>query len=711
MRIRLALLALLTSNSAISLDEPSSEIETIVVTLERTYGSEFDAPLSSVVLAEVDTQYSQYRDLDDLHNYVPNLRSIPHPNNSGTLLLFMRGVGNIDEQMLQDPSVAVYADGVPLPRSQGLNTELLDIQRIEVGLGPQGTLYGRNATGGSINIVSQAPNTSKHAFSHKLSMGHDALLRTQTQINYAFTENFATKISYLDTQTEGQIVNTGAGVARFGERNRHGYRIDNLFIVMNDFQVRLIFENTNSGDTPDFVGAVDFSSHILPRPSSASSGNYVVRQNWVDTTAQTLLVDWDVTDNTVFKSITSRRTLDDFQNQKFLNWAAEAIGTHEQKSQELQLFSYSQDNYFSATMGWFWFNEQATRSAANVFFDRNEIRRVFGRDIENTAKAAYAQISWFTPLLSRNLEVRIGGRQSWDDRFSYLDRALEKDGRLMFRPIPDIGEREFKNFSPSYGLSYYPNNNLHIYLNRNYGYKSGGFNARASSPERFREGFDDETLVSNEIGLKTILLDGDANFNIAYFDADYRDIQLNVQSNPLDPSASDVLNAGEASVQGLELQTQIKFSDRLQLGVNYAYLDTQYDAIFDANGQNIAHQYEFVGSPEHTLQLSVAGELVPTANQSLNYRLNWSWQDDYFTVKSANADQFTVPAYAIMSGSITWLPPLRFTPGKLSLSLWGRNLFDEDYYTNRFNGTVGRVEPAATWGAGRTFGVSISVDF
>jgi iron complex outermembrane receptor protein len=709
MALRAVVFSLLAACSACINAQSSDGIETILVTLERDYGSEFDAPMSSVVLTEDDLSYAVYRDLGDLHNQVANLRSIPHPNSSNTLLLFMRGVGNIDEQIIQDPSVAVHIDGVPLARSQGLNTELLDIQRIEIGLGPQGTLYGRNATGGSINIVSRTPDTTQNTFSHHFIIGQDGLLRTETKANLAFNDYLASKISYSDNQAEGSINNTGDGMARFADRDRNGYRVDTLFAPIDDLQMRLIVDHANNSDTPHFVGAVDLESTALARPSFGSSGSYRISNNYVASTSQTLILDWYINAHHRFKSTSSQRKLDDFQNQKFINWAAEAQGSQKQKSQELQLFSNSDDNYVNSTIGLFWFNEKATRNATNYLLAIDEARLAFGRDIENTSKAAYAHLSWLTPLFSRSLEVRLGGRKSWDERYVYLDRAMQKNGQIMFRPFPDIGDRDFQNFSPSMGISYYPRDNLHIYLNRNYGYKSGGFNARASSPERFSQGFDDETLVSNEIGLKAVMLDGNADINIAYFNADYEDIQLNVQSDPLDPSVSDVLNAGEASVKGIELQSNFRLSEQFRIALNYAYLNAEYDKIFAANGQNIADQYQFVGAPEHSLQLSLAGELLNTHGQQLNYQFNWSWQDDYFTVKSANTEQFSVPAYALLSGSINWTPPIQFAPAQLSLSLWGQNLLDEDYYTNRFNGTVGKITPAATWGNGRTFGIGIRV--
>lgn len=707
--VRTLILGILSSFSLVSLAEPSHNLDTMVVTLERTDGSEFDAPISSIVLTEEDLHFSEYRDIGDLQNTVPNLRSIPHPNSSSTLLLFIRGIGNIDEQIIQDPSVAVHTDGVYWPRSQGLNNEMLDIERVEVSRGPQGTLYGRNATGGAINIITRPPNTLQSSFSQQVDFGQHSSLRTLTQANLALHDNFAFTASYLDSQSDGFVDNEGLGASRFGDRDRNGFRIDNLWTPHSDLQLRLIVDSANSTDTPTYVGPVHSDSKIESRPNTGNSGSYSIRDNLIETSGQAFIIDWDVSNALSLKSITAFRQLDDFQNQKFINWVSQAEGEQQQKSQELQLFANSNDGFLNATMGLFWFNEEAKREARNIVSE-STARRIFARDIENTSKAVYLQFNWLPPVFSRNLELRLGGRQSWDERFVFLDRASEDldSGILKFRPQPDIGDSAFKNFSPSFGLSYYASDNLHLYFNQNHGYKSGGFNARATSPDRFRQGFDDETLVSNEIGIKSLFFDDKLDLNLAYFYSDYRDIQLNIQSDPLDPSLSDVLNAGEAKVKGIEFQGNVLLSDMLSLGFNYAYLSTQYDEIIDASGQNVADQYQFVGAPKHTFQLSIAGALLKSLEHQLNYKLNFSWQDDYFTIKSANASQFTVPSYALFSGHIEWLKPVK--KGYMSVALWGRNLLDVDYYTNRFNGAIGKVVPSATWGEGRTIGLSFKYE-
>src|SRR5690606_40212035 len=107
-----------------------------------------DTPISLVAMGAQQLENLGIAAIGDLGSSVPNLQLSPHPNSATTPRVFIRGVGNFDDQITQDPSVAIYMDGVYVGRNQGMGMEVADIERIEVLRGPQGTLYGRNATGG-----------------------------------------------------------------------------------------------------------------------------------------------------------------------------------------------------------------------------------------------------------------------------------------------------------------------------------------------------------------------------------------------------------------------------------------------------------------------------------------------------------------------------------------------------------------------------------
>ena len=133
--------ALLAFGSSLAVAAPA--LEEIIVTAQKREESLQDTPISLAVFDSAALEAKGIADIGDLRNNVPNLQLTPHPNSAATMRVYLRGVGNFDDQVTQDPSVAIYMDGVYVARSQGLAMEVADLERIEVLRGPQGTLYGR----------------------------------------------------------------------------------------------------------------------------------------------------------------------------------------------------------------------------------------------------------------------------------------------------------------------------------------------------------------------------------------------------------------------------------------------------------------------------------------------------------------------------------------------------------------------------------------
>src|SRR5690606_15777230 len=154
----------------------------VVVTAQRREESLQDAPVSIAAFSETRLENMGFGDLSDLQNSVPNFSMREMPSSKTSMRTFIRGIGNNDVQITQDPAVAVYLDGICNARSTGITMELVDVERIEVLRGPQGTLYGRNATGGAVNVISQKP-TGEFGVNQKFTVGNYALWRSQTTID------------------------------------------------------------------------------------------------------------------------------------------------------------------------------------------------------------------------------------------------------------------------------------------------------------------------------------------------------------------------------------------------------------------------------------------------------------------------------------------------------------------------------------------------
>ena len=695
-----------------------AQLEEVVVTAQKRSEPLLEAPISLVVISQQELLRSHYVDLADLANLAPNLQVLPHPNAASTLLLFMRGVGNSDEQIIQDPSVAVYLDGVYLSRSQALASEFLDLERIEVLRGPQGTLYGRNATSGAVNLMTKAPDPEAFVFSQALDTGSRGLLRATAHLNTPLGNDFALKLSYQDSRQDGFVRNAGTGAQRFGDEDRSAWRVDGLWRPNGALAIRLVADKQESSDTPAYVGAVGVLPERLDAPKVGSTWVSDLQTNDTSSEGFAAIVDWEVNSNWSVKSITSKRELSDFQYQDLHSGVrgpiavliTEAEGTQSQFSQELNLTYSNADESLKAIVGAYWFDEDAIRNARNTVPGAKVRKLVFGRDINNTAQALYGQVSWRPDLSDQNLELTLGVRASKDERYVLIDRAQQSlpDGLLMFAPMSSVGQRDFDNVSPSFMARYRLSEQAYVYAKQVAGYKSGGFNARASTSARFSEGFDDETLVSRELGFKAELLDRRVRVAATVFQSEYDDIQMNVQSDPNNIVVADVLNAGRASIDGFELDIDALIGEQSELTLRYGWLDSGYDLIRDANGQNVASDYRFMGAPEHSLLLAWSGVLGGFNDRGFEYNISYSWRDQFFGSNTTDAGVYKVPAYGLVSGDLS--RSVNFDWGRLDISLWGTNLLDNTYYRWQFNAGAGGPIPSGVWGEPRAIGLKLKLE-
>ena len=675
-----------------------------------------DAPISAVILNEQQLNDIEYRDLSDLSRQVPNLNILPHPNAGSTLTLFIRGIGNDDEQILQDPSVGVYFDGAYLSRSQGLASELVDIERIEVLRGPLGTLYGRNATGGAVNIIAKRPDLQRWQFEQRVTLGSRSLVKSMTRANLPLTEQWAVRLSYLDSSQHGFIDNSGSGQSRFGDRVRDGWRVDSWWQANPTLSVRVTLDRSNADDSPDYIGAVPIIENNRAPPKAGHPAVADLQANTLSMEGQSLAVEWRPSAAWQFQSMTTKRAITDSQYQDFHTgfidnrpvWIASAAGKQEQESQELKAFWSSSDGYIEAVLGASWFRETAIRNAENTVPRLNFKRLVFGRNIENISKSLFAQLKWTPARFNRQLDLRLGLRGSWDDRYAYLDRAQQtlSTGITVVRPNPDIGDRAFNNVSPNISVTYRSSEQASWHFIQAYGYKSGGFNARASNSERFSVGFDDETLVSREVGYKYLSADQRLRLNAALFHADYESIQLNIRS-AVNSFESDVLNAGEATIAGLELDAKWDFHAQHSATLGFAVLDSHYADIVDATGTDVADNFRFIGAPKESVMLSVHGNIAQWADRQLDYRFDYNWRNSTFGSKSTEAGIYQIPAYGLLSGQMSLTSVLG--EGSVTVALWGKNLLNQDYYRARFNGgAAGVIVPSVIWGEPRSVGVTLT---
>lgn len=684
-------------------------LEEVVVTAQKRSESLQDTPISVAAFTSADLEARGISNLVDLHAQVPNLQLTPHPNSATTSRIFIRGIGNLDDQITQDPAVAVYIDGVYIGRSQGLANEVAELERIEVLRGPQGSLYGRNATGGAINFITKAPELGEFQARQDFSFGNYDLFRSRTRLNIPLGETLAAEFGYLHSRKDGYVDNRGTGVDRFGDQRRDSYRAALRWSPTANLDVRYSYDRTDVEDTPPYVAAVPFHPQTIKRPDEGADSVSNLRRNDIRAQGHLLDASWEISDQLTLRSVTGYRKLDNASNQNYLAGVLGpfALFTNqfddEQKqfSEELQAIGTAFDAQLNYVLGLYYFDESATTQASTMTAAGRRTDRSITAD--NRAYAVYGQGTWSPALFDARLHLTLGARWSRDERKATVQDTIVDDSGVTVNPM-GRGDNSFSNTSPTLIVSYDITDDANVYGKVSRGYRSGGYNIRASTVERFNAGFDPEELTSYEVGAKSDWLDRRLRVNLATFYSRYKDVQVNTQSDPDNPTRTDVLNAGKARIYGAELDITARPIANFTATIAYGYTNAKYKKIEGLLGENIADRYVFTNIPRHSLAVDLEYVIPNTRIGTLTAGLNYSFQDD--TYAASNDRRYVIDDYELINARLM-LTDLPVGPAGLQFSLWGRNLADEEYYS--FHGDSGM--PSAIFGDPRSYGVDVSISF
>ena len=696
--------------------------------------------------------------IGDIRAQVPNFLVDRFPASNQTLRLFIRGIGIADVQITQDPAVGVYLDGIYLARSTGLAADVADLKRIEVLRGPQGTLYGRNTTGGALNLVTARPDKEALAFTQELGAGNRGRLYARTTLNVPLGEASAMKLAALFQQQDGFIDNGGPG-GNFGDRQAEAYRFDWRWQPDETFTLDYAWDRTR-------LESFNYTPQaVVPREPDGSPADEVIlssrrfvpygddRFSRLDTSVALLPNDTDIEGHALIlawmlpgvtlKSISGWRELSDLSYVDFASGASGeyrvdfqqiAIGvdsgtpqtfetvrtslSQDQFSQELQAFGslsprldYVAGLYYfreTARENWFplhhisSFPSLATDDQADIVTVRGE-----DNDIENEAVAIYGQLSWNPDVLESRLQFSLGWRRSEDERSvnrrfrqdNYLDFGDTVLGPLEPTDFTAGGSRNFDDDSYSFIVEYDWNDDIHLYGKYVEAYKSGGFNIRDPDPAYFSRGFGAEKNHTVELGFKGEVLQRRVRFNSALFYSDFTDLQLNILL-PGGISDTRVFNSGSATLSGLEMELLAFPWAGLLAGVNYAYLDSDIDSIVDPF-TGLPRSFEFTNAPRHSATVNIDYTFPPVLHGDLALNVNYN----YVAEREPGNQNLYRDDYQLLNGRLA-LSDIPLPAGLLSISAWVKNALDEDYVDFALD-NLPHASRAVLWGETRTWGLDL----
>jgi iron complex outermembrane receptor protein len=702
--------------------QASLALEEVTVTAQKREDSLQDTPISLVAFDQGALEKMGISSLDGIAQTVPNLDMRQTTNGSAGARIFIRGVGVNDHVATLDGAVGVYLDGVYIARNTGLAFEITDLERIEVLRGPQGSLWGRNTSGGAISLIGKKPS-GELRLKQVVEVGNYGHVRTNTQLDLPRVGDFSAKLSALYDKKDGWVENRGNGVD-FGESESSGARFALRWTPAETFTADYVYDYAHAkyGSayyqpiTP-FYPAFSMLDYSSKRQDKAYPGhNYDYSRFSID--GHTLTLEWNATENTTFKSISAYRQLrqdnyaDNGANPVYRLYANDPYDVNQdQFSQEFQILGDLFEKTFVYTAGLYYFEEKAHdfgRDYATVPIPDPFELQIGDRDlnVKNSASAVFGSGTWTPAMLENRLHLTGGFRLSTDHREIELNNKIPN-----FSADADHG---WRNFSPSFTVAYDVADASNIYLKYAEGYRTGGYNGRATSVEKATTPVDEETLTTYEVGYKSEWFDHRLRFNGAVFTSNYDDMQLTLldTSPGAPPGATNYVNAGEARLRGLELELTAALTEGLTFRGSFARLLYDFKEVIDPiSGFDVADDFLLVGAPKTTWNADLEYGFPSQSWGRVSADINYSWKDESEIASLKKDAGGPMPSYGLWNARLTLSDMPVSDRSNLAVALWVKNLTDKEYQTDGFELLQTAGTRLAAFGEPRTFGLEVTYNF
>lgn len=708
--------------------EEDEGIADIVVTATRRASSLQDTPLA---VSAFEGDMLEERGIDDLSNlqsYVPNLNIGQEQDG---FKISLRGIGLQGTSTISDSGVAFYIDNFYIGRPAGGSAVFYDVDRIEVLRGPQGTLYGRNATGGVINVIAEGPQDYFES-QLGLSYGSRNLLEARAMVNVPISEHVAGRISAVYTEEDGYAENistapgtddpygtrgdlTVRGQLAFGDEDRTQLLLYALYSDLNGTGVPVQFLERRIGGPPPVQALL---GTLPPDPTDPLTvNNNTPAYNDTESTLAFARLTHDFGGvDLVFQAGVLDQTANiqqDFDGSPLNVGIFNKDQDSSAETAELRLQS-DNDGPLSWILGGYYFAEDT------YAFRRVRLNGVTpGGPIslpdflldewgESTAWAVFGNATY---SLSDTFRLSGGIRYTEDER---VGRKVTRGnfGQPFPPDIPNAtypGVAEFDQVTWRTGLEWDASENVLVYATVSNGYKAGGFNLTSNGAP-----YEPETLMAYEFGIKSDLFDRRARINLDAFYYDYQDMQMTTLAFINNAPGQLTTNAAQSTIFGFELDTQFMITPDLSVSASYAYLNGEFEEYFNSDPRNpAAGNQDLSGNmipyiSENTLSLGINYERDLGAWGELDAALSWTWRDDMYLREYNDPTIDLVPSYTRTDITVV------YSPANTNLRITGyvTNLEDEVQKNNVYvsPGFIG-ASAATSYTRPRTLGVRLDYQF
>jgi iron complex outermembrane receptor protein len=666
----------------------SGELMEIVVTAQKRSERLQDVPLTVSALSAENLQNAGVTNVQDLGLLVPGLVI---SNDLGSAITHLRGIGSSAHAPGIENPIALYVDGIYYASANSSLFDFLNVENVEVLKGPQGTLFGRNATGGLIQITTNEPTQATH-LDADVGYGNFQTVKGGVYLAGGIAENLAADIALQGSRAgEGYGRNVATGQEIYRNEGNVSVRSKWVWTPLDNTKISMILDYSQQRNTDNPTSLVPGASNLpaaknLPTsfgsPWNVSNDTQPLFDNKNGGASLRISHEFDFATLTDIVAYRRAKSEIDFDlDATALPIQAACLHTSEnQVSEELQLSS-NQGSNLRWTTGLYYFHSDGQYDPSHIEFGQlnfypapSQVYPLASLDeYGNQTANSYAGYGQATATVLPKTNLTLGVRYTYEthsmsgDQPEYRPNGTLIPGTDVLFPLVS---KSFDKTTFRAALDHHLTDDALLYASVSTGFKSGGYNTQVYSDGAYQP----ETLTAYEVGAKTEFFDHKLRIDLSGFHDDYKNIQV----QKIEGSAVGIINGASARTSGFDLDVTGVVNSALKFNGSAEYLDATFNSFPNAPLSN-----PDIAITTHVLTGSAAGNELPYSSHWVfttagNYSINLptSLLSVNVTVNRvgayfAEADNvIKQPAYTKLNASLDWQP----SGGRYGVSLWGRNL-------------------------------------
>ena len=685
------------------LEEDVLSLKTVVVTAQRRDENLQVVPASVTAVEANEITNKGAKKVSDLYS-VPNLKFGPGNNYQGGFRTAIRGIVGAGNNTGVEPRSGYFVDDIYCGRMLSFNQDLLEIERVTVLRGPQGTLFGKNVIAGLVSITTRKPHNRLEG-NVRLEGGNYNSYGGSILLNIPVIKNkFFVKIAGKYSGRDGYVTNIYNNKKTNGEEIKGG-RLQFRYLASDELDLLLNFDGFQSSMVPRAETILNDGRYENPRELSHDEDGF----DKLGLYSTSLTVNYSLPDGYNLKSISSFRLNNnwnksdwDFTTDRYLT--GEWTDTTKQFTQEFRLTSHRYD-LFDYVAGIYYFYQDIEKSSTlrgGTDFPVEDAKAMCRGAVTGHSVAGFVNTNLH---LLQNLTLNAGLR------YTYEKRSAEFNSKNYPVPIFYIDVENYGDsysggvLSPKLGLNYSLSPDVFIYGYMAQGFTSGGWTLNLSTTtERMK--FNPEFATNFELGFKTKWWNNRLIANLSTFLTRFKDYQVS-QYFISEDGFQEIsrTNAGRATTKGFELELSLLLLKELKFRGGWGYADARFDEYKDGGGEGVdfdgnrlpwAPKNEYSASIEYRQSIGNPGSLL--------FYGEFVYQGNYYCLSDNDPELSFVDSHELLNARITY----NFVNNLIGISIWGKNLLDKVYLLDN---SPAWGDPSVWYGPPRTYGIEVNYNF